>query len=262
MSSVSWAAQKAKILGPEVEIYSNSDFDSEIISVVKGGETYMVSDKNIGPFYRIKLKDGKIGYIIDYELEIEGKGRLREKDFDELAFQEEQSADKPDATAEYEEDEEESNLFGDEYAGYTLQVINYHENTMGSDQVANIVGVGYKAISIMAWSVLASFGAPAYYGKVAGGSATGVQLWADMGFSNTVAHLMNNELRFSGALFSHFSVVQLKTPARNYDLHDITVGLDLELSYLLKFKRSAIELGVKYYFDKSNYAGLALSYLY
>ena len=63
-----FAAQKAKIIGDFVEVYVASDFDSEQIDEVYKGETYQVSDKNYGPFYRIKLKNGKIGYIVDYEL--------------------------------------------------------------------------------------------------------------------------------------------------------------------------------------------------
>lgn len=221
----------------------------------------MVSDKNFGPFYRIKLKNGKIGYIVDYELDIEGKGRLAEKDFDELMFADEKKISDS-ANGQSESDEEEEQLFGKEYSGYTLQLLNYHENTMGSDQVANLIGVGYKSVSIIAWSMLLSFGAPNYYNKVAGATSTGAQLWADMGFSNTIAHLGDNEVKFSGGLFSHFSFIQLRTPARNYDLQDVTVGFEMEASYLLKLKKSALEMGVKYYFDKSNYAGLALSYLY
>lgn len=259
-SSVVLGAQKAKIIGPSVEVYTAADFDSDVLAYVKSGETYLISNKNTGPFYRIKLKNGKIGYVVDYELEIEGKGRPKERDFDELLATESLNLNDSERESEYEK-EEEASLFGNEYAGYSIQVINYHENTMGADQVANIVGVGYKSISILAWSILANFGAPDYYKKT-GGSATGMQLWADMGFSNTLAYLQSHEIRFSGGLFSHFSVLQVKTPVRNYDLHDVTVGLELETSFLLKLKQSAFDFGVKYYFDKSNYAGFVISYLY
>ena len=42
----------------------------------------------------------------------------------------------------------------------------------------------------------------------------------------------------------------------------ISLGLALEVGWLYNFKKTAIDIAVKYYFDKINYAGLGFSYLF
>lgn len=252
-----FASQKAKIVSPDVEIYSKADFDSEVFATVSQGETYMVSDKNYGPFYRIKLKSGKVGYIVDYELDIEGKGPFVEKDLDEVL-----AAEAMKFAQETSEDEEEIQLFGRSGAGPTLQLINFNEETLGAGQTDNLLAVGYKNLSLTSWSLLGAFKAPKYYAEKTGGSASGFKLWGDFGFSNPVVNLGRSEIRFAGSLFGHFSFIQVETTLRKYDLHDISVGLALEFGWLYRFRKNAVDVAVKYYFDKSNYAGLGVSFLF
>ena len=261
LSNFVLAAQKAKIIDPEVEIYSDADFDSEVITTVYEGESYFISDKVYGPFYRIKIKNGKIGYIVDYELDIEGKGRLKEEDLDEVMFlQIAELAKETKATAE--DKAEETNLFGRDYSGPTLQLVNYHENSLSVDQVDNLTAIGYKKISDMTWSVLGSFKVPKYYIEKTGNSAQSVKIWADFGFSSAIANFGRSEIRFAGSLFTHISLLQLKTVNRNYDLNDISLGVALEAAWLIKIHKYAIDFTLKYYFDKSNYTGFGLSFLF
>lgn len=254
-----WAAQKAKVVGETVEVYSDADFDSEVIDEVYKNESYLISNKVYGPFYRIKLKNGKIGYIVDYELDIEGKGRIKETDFDELELKgfPEMPNTNPD-----EVDPEEQDVFGYVYNGPLVSMINFHEDTMGSGQIDNLTAFGYKSISTFAWSAMASFNAPRYYSEPMGYSAKGFKLWADYGFSNEVAQFPTASIRFSGNFFSHISALQVSTPARTYDLQDITMGINIEMGLLKKFKKFAVDTSIKYYFDKSNYAAVGISLLF
>lgn len=258
--------QKAKIVSPEVEVYAQSDFDSEVISSVYEGEHYLISDKTYGAFYRIKLKNGKIGYIVDYELDIEGKGRFKEKDLDVLLYEDAMKLKPETNSANRSDAEEEEAVFGRAYSGPTVQLINFHENVLGADQVDDLVAVGYKKVADMAWSLSGSFKVPKYYSDYAdktGGNAKGLKLWTDLGFSNEVADLSSNSsLRFSGTFFTQVSLIELVTPARKYDLYDVTLGVALEAACLIKIGNSAIDMALKYYFDKSNYTGLGLSYLF
>lgn len=256
------AAQKAKVMGSEVEIYSDADFDSQVMTWVRKGETYQISNKTYGPFYRIKLKNGKVGYIVDYELDIEGKGPFKQKDLDEVMMQEALALAKKNPAATENDDDEETQLFGRLYSGPTLQLVNYHEDTLGGIQTDNLPAVGFKNVSLVAWSLLASFKAPAYYAEKRGGTAKGIKLWGDFGFSNPIGSFGRSELRFAATLFAHISVIQLDTPLRKYDLHDLSAGIAAEFGWLYQFKKSAVDFYMKYYFDKTNYAGLGLSYLF
>lgn len=259
---VAIAAQKAKIVSSEVEIYADADFDSEVLTSVREGEIYFISDKTYGPFYRIKLKNGKVGYIVDYELDIEGKGRLQEKDLDVLMF-ERMSRDNKKMDDHLDEQTEEAQLFGKPYMGPMIQFINYHENTMGGDQVDDLWALGYKKISDFSWSVIGSFGAPKYYADKTGGRTTGLNLWGDIGVSSQVVNFKNSGIRFGGSLFTHISLIQLETSQRKFDLHDLTLGLALETGWLYQItSKYVFELYLKYYFDKTNYAGLGCSFLF
>lgn len=258
---VSSAVQKAKIISSEVEIYTDSDFDSEILTTVHEGEVYLISDKTYGPFYKIKLKNGKIGYIVDYEVDIEGKGRIKEKDLD-LLMLERMSRDQKKMDKDIEEQTEEAQLFGVPYAGPTLQLINFHENTLGGDQVDDLVALGYKSISDMTWSVLGAFKIPKYYIEKTGGTAKGAKLWGDVGVSSQIINFKRSGIRFAGSLFAQVSIIQLETPSRKYDLHDVTVGIALETGWLFKINKKAVEFYLKYFFDKTNYAGFGFSFLF
>ncbi|MEQ1721853.1 MAG: SH3 domain-containing protein [Pseudobdellovibrio sp.] len=260
ISPFAFAVQKAKIFNEQTEIYSDADFDAEVIDEVYKGEVYFISSKTYGPFYRIKLKNGKIGYIPDTEVDIEGKGRIKPKDLDAEIFESEKKY--AEMFGDQDDEEMEEGLFGITRAGPTLQLINFHENTLGSDQIDNLLAYGYKSVSDIAWSVLGTFSVPKYYEEKTGGTARGVKLWADMGFSSPITDFGSTEIRYSATIFTHISAISLDTPTRKYDLQDITLGLALEVGWMIKIKRSAIDLAIKYYFDKSSYAGFGLSYLF
>lgn len=254
------AVQKARIAEPEVEVYSAQDFDSDILDYVKQGETYLISNKVYGAFYKIKLKNGKVGYIVDYALDIEGKGPFKPKELDEPEEDVNKQSVKENPYLE-ESDDEESSL-GRVYGGPSIAVINFQENALGSGQVDDLVAVGYKSVSLFSWSAMLAPMAPRYYSSLPGHSATGGKLWADIGYSSTLAYFNRSEIRFAGSFFTQISILQVETPLRKYDLHDITLGLALEGAVLLKVGRHAIDVALKYYFDKTNYAGLSLSYFF
>ena len=261
LAITSHAVQDAKIVGDAVEIYSEADFDSPVIDEVYKDESYKISSKIYGPFYRIKLKSGKVGYIVDYELNINGKGPFVEKDLDEMELKGAMEAQPPPLNDEQAEAEDQE-VFGKNYSGFVLQLYNYHEDTMGSVQVDELVAIGYKSIKTLSWSVVGTTQIPKYYTDPPGNSAKGLKLWADVGFSNEIGQFTSAALRFSGNIFTHISVIQLNTPARNYDLQDITAGINLEVGLIKKFHSFATDLSIKYYFDKSNYAAVGVGVLF
>ncbi len=260
LSPLLWATQKAKIIGEAVEVYAAADFDSDVIDEVYRGEAYLISNKVYGPFYRIKLKTGKIGYIVDFELDIEGKGRIKEQDYDALELK----GTFPEVPSSFESgvDPEEQDVFGYVYAGPMLQLYNFHEDTMGTDQIDNLPAIGWRSISTFTWSVAVSPKVPAYYSERAGYSAKGINAWGDFGFSSDISQFPTANLRFSGNFFTHVSALAVTTPARSYDLQDITMGVNVELGLLKKFRSFAVDTSIKYYFDKSSYAAVGVALLF
>lgn len=266
-SSWVWSAQKAKIINPTADVYTEADFDSDIMDTVKSGETYPISNKIYGPFYRIKLKSGKIGYIPDTDLDIEGKGRVvpvTERDRDEADedpflkdIDSPPSASKNKKSRKSIEDEEpmDENLHG-----VTLQLVNYHEDTLGAVQVDDLPAIGYKRISdFAAWELIASFKAPKYYSDKLNASARAVNLWGGFGFSNEVPLIQILSARYGGGLMAHASFTNVDAPTKSYDMQDLTVGAYLEAALLFKISRLRYDLSVKYMFDKQSYGSLGFT---
>lgn len=262
MTSFAWAAQKAKIANPTVDIYSDADFDSDIVETVERGETYMISDKVYGPFFRIKLKSGKIGYIPDTDVDIEGKGRVvpiteGDQETDDPFLQDMDSSPKKSKKNQRKNDdpEEDENL-----QGITLQLMNYHEDTLGGVQVDDLPAIGYKRISdFAAWEVVASFKTPKYYSEKLNASARAVNIWSTLGISSEVPLLPSWSSRYGGGLMAHASFVNVDAPQKSYEMQDLTVGAYLEGSLLVRISKLRYDLSIKYIFDKQSYGALGFT---
>lgn len=263
--SISEAAQKAKIVSPSVDVYSDADFDSDIVETVKVGETYLISNKVYGPFFRIKLKSGKIGYIPDTEVDIEGKGRVVPRSENE---DNEDQSDDPflnDMDSPFKKkskkNKDENDVEEDEdLQGVTLQLINFHEDTLGSVQVDDLPAIGYKSINeFAAWEVLASFKAPKYYSDKLNASVRAINVWGTLGVSSEVPLLPSWSARYGGGIMGHASFVNISAPQKSYEMQDLTVGAYLEGSALVRIAKLRYDLSIKYIFDKQSYGALGFT---
>ena len=256
------AVQKGVINSDETDIYSEADFDADIIDNVRKGETYLISDKTYGAFYKIKTKSGKIGYIADHEVNVNGKP-FQEKPFqDDLLTDVKNKKNQKSKKQDDEIPEEDNEPFDFFRQGPTVQLINYHEDTMGSLRVDDLLAFGYKSISDVSWEVLASFTSPKYYAEKTGGSVQSINLWADYGINNTVLISKKNAFRYGGSIMGHFSKVKVATAAKSYDMQDMTLGIVLEAAFLFQVKGVTFDFSAKYFFDRNNYGGLGLSLLF
>jgi hypothetical protein len=261
VSSVALAARKAKIINPSADVYSDADFDSDILDTVQMGQDYYVSDKVYGPFYRIKLKSGKIGYIPDTDVDVEGKGRVNPggddtddpflKDMDD-----EKETPKKSKKHKKEEDEEEDDQV---LHGITVQLINYHEDTLGSVQYDDLPAIGYKYLGDLTWEVIGSFKTPKYYTEKLNASAHAMNFWGSFGLTNEIPLMNKFSARYGGGLMTHASFVKVETTQKTYDMEDLTVGGYLEGSFMLRVAKLRYDLAIKYVIDKQAYGGLAFT---
>jgi hypothetical protein len=263
-SSVLFAVQKAKIISPQVDVYSDADFDADVLESVKAGESYFISDKVYGPFFKIKLKSGKIGYIPDTEVSVDGKGRVvpsaEDADGDpflqEIEDPPETNKNKKSAKKKKDEVDPEDE---EEIHGVTFLMVNFHEDTLGSVQIDDLPAIGYKTLGEISWEVFASFKAPKYYSHNLNASVKGFNLWSDFGMSNDIPFSKWVIARYGGGLFGHISVLSVEAPNKTYDLQDVTVGAYLEGAFLTQIKKLKFDLAMKYFFDRQSYGALAFT---
>lgn len=271
-SLTAFTAQKGTVNVPEADIYNDEDFDAEVIDNVKQGETYSISNKTYGAFYKIKMKSGKIGYIADHQLVINGKP-FKEKPFrtesevlpssKKLSKNKTQKDDDPIEKA-YDDDDDDVDLFmKTDFSGVTLQLVNFHEETLGTLQVDNLYAVGYKRMdAAFAWEIFVSPQAPKYYAEKSKGSVQGFHIWGLSGFNSLVPISKFSRLRYGGSILLHGAHTKVSLPAKSYELQDLTLGAALEGAYVIQIKKVAFEISLKYFFDRDNYGGLGLSLLF
>ncbi len=279
ISMFSFAEKKAQAINPGVEIYSASSFDAEVIQTIDPGSYYSISNKPKGPFYQIRMKDGKIGYVPDTDIDIQGEGVLKEKPFADDIEETNAQKNKKNTNAKQknkkndDEDPDDEDSEKLSYQGITLQLINYHEETAGAVQIGDLYAIGYRNYpelsdfsSSFSWDVMAAFNAPAYYKELTGQSASGFGLWTDFEILNISALGANTTLHYGAGPFLKYTQFEVKslsgTQTKSYTLQDMTVGVFLESGLIFHFQKLSFDIGLRYYWDKKSYGALSLGILF
>ena len=272
-SSFALAQNKARVLNADTDVYQKPDFDASVIGQVDPEETFLISKKPYGAFYKVKFKDGTIGYIPDTELNVEGIGTVKEQPFkgDEI--------DKKNAKRAKQQEEDEDNAEDDtenpniNYKGVTFSIINFHENTMGGEQVADLAAYGFRFQPMqgnyqsgLAYDFMVATKAPDYYAEKTGAKTSGAVFWGSAGISNISALNSNTSFRYGAGPFLRYSYFTIKDATlrlqSNYNLQDLTAGLDFQVGVLLHSRYVTIDLGLRYFWDKEGYGGFGVGFLF
>ncbi|GIL17781.1 MAG: hypothetical protein BroJett040_15320 [Oligoflexia bacterium] len=258
-----------KIIVEEALIYSEADFDSPVIARLQGGGSYPVSQKKFGAFHRIRLKDGKIGYISDVDFRVMNRPQVKQN----------QSAQRPKKEGVHFEDEVKTSkrsFASARYRGPEFVYVNYREDTMSLKPTEGMWFVGLKltgADTLLEGDIvtdvnfLFKIGAPNYYQQATGNSANGWIMILDSLFQMPTAHSQNVLTSFGfGPMFkySKFNVTlnQAGGGQNSYSLEDMVLGLAFNINLGYKINSMAIKGEWKYYWEKMQYQayGLALQF--
>lgn len=270
LSLSSFAVRTGQLSVTDADVYKASNFDSDILANISQGENFSVSDKVYDGFYKVKLKSGIIGFIPDHEVAINGKV-FEEKPYIDEELEQERLAKKkklknskapPPKTDDENDEEKDDESFDANLKGLSVQIVNLHEDTLGSVQVDDLVAYGYKGLSDASYEIFAAFKAPRYYSEKTFGSAKGFHVWGSYGINNLLPLSGSTALRYGASVMTHFSQIKVDTSIKSYDLQDLSAGLILEGGMLLRFKKAAVDFSVKYFFDRNNYASFGLSLLF
>ena len=253
-STVVWAQSQQGTVIEETQIYQDADFDAPVIAVVKPGGVYSISTKKKGPFYKIKIKQGMIGWIADSDIHvgvIKNSASAQKKKIEEER-ERERDTRRP--------------FFATRYWGPAFEYMNYTEDTMGKERTAGLLFYGLK------WSgyntliggeiytdsnLLIYSGAPSYYKDVTGQSAGGFIVNANFLFQ-TINPITPSALYFYGfgpALrYSHFDL-HLPNGATTigYSADDMALGAVFDFGLAFRLSRVSLRADAKYYWEKNKY---------
>ena len=270
LSLSSFAIRTGSLSVTDADVYKASNFDSDILTNISQGENFAVSDRVFDGFYKVKLKSGIIGYIPDHEVAINGQV-FEEKPYIDEELEQQRLAKKkklknskaaPPKPDDEKDEEKDDESFDANLKGLSVQIVNLHEDTLGSVQVDDLVAYGYKGLSDVSYEIFAAFKAPRYYSEKTFGSAKGFHVWGSYGINNLLPLSGSTALRYGASVMTHFSEIKVDTSIKSYDLQDLSAGLILEGGMLLRFKKAAVDFSIKYFFDRNNYASFGLSLLF
>ncbi len=270
-SSFASAQNKARVLNADTDVYGTPDFDAAVIGSVDPDQSFLVSKKTYGPFYKVKFKDGTIGYIPDTDLNIEGIGTVKEQSFkgddiDKNAKRAKREMEDEDA----EDDTENPNI---NYKGVTFSIINFREDTMGGIQVADLAAYGFRYQPMqgnyqsgLTYDLMVATKPPDYYADKTGAKTSGAVFWGAAGISNVSALNSNTSLRYGAGPFLRYSYFAIQDaplrPQSKYNLQDLTAGLDVQAGIMLHSRYLTIDLGLRYFWDKEGYGGFGVGFLF
>lgn len=272
------SSQRAVIIEDDAQVYQDADFDAPVIAHLRQGMTFDISTKEKGPFYRIRLQPGILGWIADNSVKPLGpsKADIKKESKSEKA-KDEKIKDQQENQLEA---KKKSELLARDYLiaryrGGELEWINYAEQTMGKQRSSGMFFYGLKFSGVdTAFSgatyadsnLLLHWGAPAYYGQATGESASGFLLLGDVMFE-TPRHLAPNLLYFYGmgpmARYSRYSLALPNgTSSTSYTAEDAALGLDFNAGLALRWKLWSFRAEAKYYWEKNRYYGVGLAAQY
>lgn len=263
--------RRAQATRPEVEIYRAASFDAEVIHHIQPGKFYYISNKNYGPFFKIKVNDKIIGYVADTEIDIEGVGRIEEKPFidDPDEPSPKSKKNKKVETEEPEEEDEDGSVFKSHYHGIAISLINYHEKTMDQLQVGDLYALGYRYIpflsdysSSISWDVNVAWGLPSYYAEKLKVSGQGITAWGGAQILNISIVDTNKTLRYGIGPFLKYANYNIKTIVKDYSLQELNFGILLEGGFIYHTRWISLDFGLRYYWERESYGGLSLGFLF
>lgn len=255
-------ALKATIKVEQAYIFTKPDFDAEVLTVLgPGPQAFSVSRGKTGPFHKIRLTTGQIGYVLDSDIQFLNPPK-RKKTNSEAKKKSEVR------------DPRKKSFMGTRFLGPAVQLVNYTESTMGKDRSQSLPFYGVR------WSGLGTFfmdrstytdanllirwGAPSYYEDATTNSAAGWILLTDMLLEFTQMQTRSVMSYFGiGPMFrySHInSSLNVGSTKTEYSLDDMVLGAAFNLGMAFELGKYAVRLDGKYYWEKSKYWAVGLAF--
>ena len=254
-----WAqAQRATVVNDGALVYEEPDFDAPVVDTLKRGSFHSISKSTKGPFYKIRLKSGGVGWIADTDIR---KGEVK------LAkTKAEKNAEKPVV------EKKRKPFFASRYRGPTIEYVNYTEDTLGAERSAGLMLFGvkfngydtvfdgdiYTEANIVFYS-----GAPAYYADYTRKNADGFIFMTNFIFQTVLPQSKSHMLFYGFGPMLKYSSFDLAVPngtkTLNYKASDMAVGAVFDLGLAFRIGPVSLRVDGKYYWEQTKYYGASFN---
>ncbi|MDZ4661758.1 MAG: SH3 domain-containing protein [Pseudomonadota bacterium] len=252
-------------------IYEKASFDAAVITYLPINKKVTVSKKTYGPFYRIKVKKGIVGYISDVDIEMAlGSKKLEPNNPNVGMFAENPKSDPESPGVEFKKNKkplEEATVMG-----LGVSMVNYTEDVFGQQDRSAIVtmfglkltGSDFILPTLMDIGISFALSPPSYYADGSATTPSGYLLIADtllilpfMGGDDLIAYVGLGPF----INYSSFKIV-LANQLLKLDL--LKLGAEAMVGLGFRIEKVVFKVEGKYYYDKDSYfggtVGIQLSY--
>ena len=254
-------SQKGQVIAEDlVDIYKDPDFDSKVIGRAEPGKIYDISKYPKGPFYKIRLKHGLLGWISDAEVK------------PTTAQIEPQKKNKPIKEKAESKEISKKPFLKMRFRGPSIEIVNWIEDTAAATrtETLNFYGMNWSGYNTMISgdvytdaNLLFALNAPKYYQRVTGNSAGGWIFKMNFLFQTPLPQTKYYLLYYGfgpSFTYSHFDVTLVENSKnQSYALDDMSVGAVFNIGLSFKIGTISPRVSVKYYWEKKQMPAVALS---
>ncbi|MAF92613.1 MAG: SH3 domain-containing protein [Bdellovibrionota bacterium] len=263
LSTPIFAAQRAEVIIDGAMVYKKGDFGAPVLGYLRKGKLVKISNKNYGPFYKVKLRQGVIGYISDIDIRIvSGPGGRKARTAKGRGSRSKSKTRRPRKDARVKT-----------YWGASLAMVNYTDRfklTLGDDSTETTFSS--QTLFLMAnrtapFSFLdgvvnldinlgISTSTPSIYTDISSQSS-GFVLLADASLMMPLHFLRaRNFFTYFGAglMFSH-SIIDLYIDDTKLPIGKTRVGASITAGGAYTLGKFLLKFEPKYYFEEERYLG-------
>ncbi len=260
----SFGAQMGTVVVEEAFIYLSPDFDATVIATAKRGETFPMSSKTQGPFYKVKLKDQRLGWISSVDIK---SGKVNTP-----AGVKKEKVEKNKPLESHTAEKKANNIFAIlRYQGFFAQFVDWKEKTLGKTRKDNLLFYGWNWTGFdtlvegpfyIDSRIMATFQAPDYYKKVTSIEAKGWILKAQVSFVS--ANPLGDNFLFhygfgASSTFSHFETGILEAGTKkSYSMDDVGIGVVIPIGFSYRVGSFSTQIFYQYYVEKTPHSGYSL----
>lgn len=254
--------QQGTVINDGAFVYQDADFDAPIIATLHRGAVYSISTGVKGPFYKIRLRPGTLGWIADTDVK-PGIVKVAPTEAEKKAGKKKEE-EKPASPKKP--------FLAARYRGPTLDYINFTENTLGEGRSDYLLfyGIKFNGFDTLVegeiyteGNILFHVGAPKYYSDVTKKSADGFIFIADFLLQNTAPQGKSRLLYYGfGPMFkySHFNLeLPNGSQTLSYAADDMSIGAVFNLGLAFRISKVSLRTDAKYYWEKEKYPGFGLN---
>ncbi|MFK8139279.1 MAG: SH3 domain-containing protein [Bdellovibrionales bacterium] len=260
------AAQIGTVVTDGAIVYKKGDFDAPVLGYLRANRKVKISSKTYGPFYRVKLKQGIIGYVSDIDVQpLSGtkrskKGRARNRN----ANKQKQASSKKYRNKP---------VMGSQYVGAGFGSISFSDRFKSSSDGSQItkssstmfVGFKYTGPSkyldgplIVDANVLLAASLPTFYDDISSTPAVGNVMLVDVGLLNPMFNNRsdNYSLYYGAAIQLFYTDFEITVSSVSVPATEWALGASLKLGGAYSFGKFVLKFEPTFYFAETNYLGV------